>query len=166
MAMMKPKKRQKLCYNCEGEVDLDVIVCPYCASDLREEKPELQRSAFSASASSVKQLNTEHSLYPPQYAEERQEVEDGPIFIEQRPSREPQIHVIEEEEEEVEGARSLLVPIVLLTSGMHLFVLALALLLLSDQGTLILKWDARFWILYLIASAPLMLFGYRSLSKL
>jgi hypothetical protein len=33
---MKPKKRQKLCQNCEGDVDVDVIVCPFCAADLRE----------------------------------------------------------------------------------------------------------------------------------
>ena len=25
---MKPKKRQKLCHNCEGDIDVDVIVCP------------------------------------------------------------------------------------------------------------------------------------------
>lgn len=35
---MKPKKRQKLCYNCDAEADLDVIVCPFCAADLRAEK--------------------------------------------------------------------------------------------------------------------------------
>ena len=35
---MAVKKRQKLCYHCEGEVDLDVIVCPYCAADLRAER--------------------------------------------------------------------------------------------------------------------------------
>ncbi len=35
---MAIKKRQKLCYHCEGEVDLDVIVCPYCAADLRAER--------------------------------------------------------------------------------------------------------------------------------
>ncbi len=35
---MKPKKRQKLCPSCEGEVDLDVIFCPFCGSDLLEEK--------------------------------------------------------------------------------------------------------------------------------
>lgn len=34
---MKPKKRQKLCYHCDGEVDVDVIVCPFCAADLRED---------------------------------------------------------------------------------------------------------------------------------
>lgn len=37
--IMKAKKHQKLCYNCEGEVDLDVIFCPFCGADLLEEKP-------------------------------------------------------------------------------------------------------------------------------
>ena len=163
---MKPKKRQKLCYNCEGEVDLDVIVCPFCAADLREEKPELQRSAFSASVSSVKQLNTEQSLYPPHYAE-REEPE--PRFApEPRYNSDAQISLptIEEEESEPSALRNLLIPIALLTCGMHLFLLAAALFFLSDQGSLILRWDARFWILYLIASAPLMIFGYRSLSRI
>jgi hypothetical protein len=154
---VKAKKRQKLCYNCEGEVDLDVIVCPFCAADLREEKPELQRNSFSAALSSVKQLNTEQSLYPPPYSE-RQPVAEARSYMEQ-----PQIAPVEEEEPT--ALKNMLVPIVLLTCGMHLFILAVALLLLSDQGTLVLKWDARFWILYLIASLPLMVFGYRSLSK-
>ena len=64
---MKTKKRQKLCYNCEGEVDLDVIVCPFCAADLRIEKPEVQRPAYDPNLS-VKNLNTQQSLYPPHYA--------------------------------------------------------------------------------------------------
>lgn len=187
---MKPKKRQKLCYNCEGEVDLDVIVCPFCAADLREEKPELQRSAFSAAASSVKQLNTEHSLYPSSYLEraqhqsdrsamydaksteqearhsyqERDEVQQN-ILVDRQPISDDQIPLIEEEIEPV-SVKNLLAPVVLLTCGVHLFMLAMALLFLSHEGALILKWDARFWILYLIASAPLMAFGYRMLSKL
>jgi hypothetical protein len=40
MKFMKQKKRQKLCHNCEGEVDLDVIFCPFCGADLLEEQPE------------------------------------------------------------------------------------------------------------------------------
>lgn len=63
---MKPKKRQKLCCNCDGEIDLDVIVCPYCAADLREEKPE-QRIA--PPMASVRPLTggqqMSESLYPP-----------------------------------------------------------------------------------------------------
>jgi hypothetical protein len=152
---VKPKKRQKLCYNCEGEVDLDVIVCPFCAADLREEKPELQRSSFSPSVSSVKQMNTEQSLYPSHYPE--------PEMAPPRPV-EQTLPAIEEQEEPT-TIKTLLTPVLLLTSGMHLFMLALALIFLSDHGVLVLKWDAKFWILYLIASLPLLVFGYRSIQN-
>ncbi len=37
--MAKQNKRQKICHNCEADIDLDVIVCPFCAADLREERP-------------------------------------------------------------------------------------------------------------------------------
>ena len=43
LGLMKPKKRQKLCHHCEGEVDLDVIVCPFCAADLREERRRTEK---------------------------------------------------------------------------------------------------------------------------
>jgi hypothetical protein len=155
---VKPKKRQKLCYNCEGEVDLDVIVCPFCAADLRAEKPELQRSSFSPAVSSVKQLYTEQSLYPPTYSEPTHQTFHRPV--------EQVAEMPQEETIEPSAYRSMLGPIALLTCGMHLFTLALALLFLSDHGILLLKWDARFWILYLLASVPLLVFGYKSLTKL
>jgi len=140
---MKPKKRQKLCYNCEGEVDLDVIVCPYCAADLREEKPELQR------VNRVNPMNTEQSLYPPPYSERVAVIQE-------------KIEASVEEKEPSEW-KSVLGPVALFALGVQLFVLGLALLFFSDHGTLILKWDARFWIFYVLTSAPLMYFGYRSL---
>lgn len=61
---MKPKKRQKLCYNCEGEVDLDVIVCPFCAADLRSEKPEQQNPPYPPSAPMKQHDHASQSLYP------------------------------------------------------------------------------------------------------
>lgn len=151
MALMKPKKRQKLCYNCDGDVDLDVIVCPFCAADLREEKPELQRSAFSASVSSVKQLNTEQSLYPPPYSE-RMEVE-----------REPLPTAVMQEEPEPTVLKTDFLPMALFIMGAHLALLAITLLAFSERGVMILKWDARFWLLYLIAAVPLLVYGYRKL---
>ena len=46
MGLMKTKKRQKLCHSCEGEVDLDVIFCPFCGADLLEEKASLEEDPF------------------------------------------------------------------------------------------------------------------------
>jgi hypothetical protein len=153
---MKPKKRQKLCYNCEGEVDLDVIVCPFCAADLREEKPELGRSSFSPSVTSVKQLNTQHSLYSIPYQQEE-------VPTEQHQESTP---LITPQEEEPRATRTLLTALVLFTLGVHLFLLGVLLVIFSDRGTMILKWDASLWFFYIFASVPLLLFGYRYLNRI
>ncbi len=148
---MKPKKRQKLCYNCEGEVDLDVIVCPFCAADLREEKPEQQRSTYNSTAS-VKNMNTQQSLYPPAQAPKAAAPEEAMIE--------------EEEAGEEEGVKNIYAPIVLMTLGAQLLIFGLLMLIFSSHGTLILKWDARFWFFYIFASIPFLIFGYRALSKM
>lgn len=139
-----------MCYNCEGEVDLDVIVCPFCAADLREEKPEQQRSSYNPQ-SSLKNLNTQQSLYPPSHAPKvaPPDVEDA-----------PQVLAVETEEKSIIG------PTLLLALGVQLFLLGALMALFSHGGSLILKWDARFWFIYLFASVPLLIFGYRSLSRL
>ena len=154
---MKPKKRQKMCYNCEGEVDLDVIVCPFCAADLRAEKPEQQRPTYNHSTS-MKNINTQQSLYPPHYAPKTtavvEEEEESPSVEEEPQGMEPQ------EEEE---SKSVLGPTILLTLGSQLLLFGIFMFLFSQKGVFILKWDARMWFLYLLASVPLLIFGYRNL---
>jgi hypothetical protein len=158
---MKPKKRQKLCYNCEGDVDLDVIVCPFCAADLREEKPELNKSAFSPSITSVKQLNTENSLYPSPYGRSIQSEEPAPVAMEEIENQPMPLY----EEKAPAEWKSILPALLSFSLGVQLFLLGVLLVLFSDRGIMLLKWDASFWFLYLFASIPLLLFGYRYLSK-
>ena len=131
---MKPKKRQKLCHNCEGEIDLDVIVCPYCAADLRIEKPIQQRAL--------------PPINPPPLYSQAQEAEESA-----------------QENALLPQANSTVVSHMLLAFGAQLFMLGLLLLLFSHHGALILKLNARYWLFYIVASLPLLIFGYRSLSK-
>ncbi|HEY4254792.1 MAG TPA: hypothetical protein VGM34_00410 [Chlamydiales bacterium] len=149
---MKPKKRQKLCHHCDAEVDLDVIVCPFCAADLREEKPEQQRSA---AASTVKQLHTGQSQPPytptPTYAI-RGLPEEASAEIATQP-------------EEAEVQKSPFTAILLSTLGAQALVLALMMLFFGDNGMLLLKWNAKWWPLYLVGAAPLLFFGMRGLKK-
>lgn len=152
---MKPKKRQKMCYNCEGEIDLDVIVCPFCAADLREEKPEQQRASYNP-AVSVKNLSTQQSLYPPHYAPKAAQPEETALLEES-----PQIAPIDKEE-----AKTIFGPTVLMTLGTQLLLFGILMFLFSSKGVMILKWDARLWFLYIFASIPLLIFGYKSISKL
>lgn len=135
---MKPKKRQKLCHNCEGEIDLDVIVCPFCAADLREEKPE-QR-------------------YSSSYVTQRKEQPAQPLY----PSQEEAIPTAQEEEKQVNP----IYPIAFFTIGVQLCVFSLLMLLFSHQGEVILKWDARFWFFYFFASVPFLVLGGKYLSKI
>ncbi len=151
---MKAKKRQKMCYNCEGEIDLDVIVCPFCAADLREEKPEQQRPTYNPTIS-VKNLNTQQSLYPSQHAA-KAPVPEEPV------NEEPQMALPLPEED----GKSIFGPTILLTLGAQLLLFGIFLCLFSHKGALILKWDARIWFFYVFASIPLLIFGYKSLSKL
>lgn len=166
MRIVKPKKRQKLCHHCEGEVDLDVIVCPFCAADLREEKPEQHKSAFSPAVSSVKQIHTEQSLYPPPYLRTHEE-EPAPTY-----AREPvetqtaPSSLSQEETEEQSSLKPTLLGISLFTLGVHFFLIGLMMFFFSDRGVLILRWNASFWVFYLLASLPLLAFGYRALNKL
>lgn len=150
---MKTKKRQKMCYNCEGAIDLDVIVCPYCAADLREEKPEQQAPSYNPK-NILKNLNTQQSLYPSQKPPERVEAEE-------ETDEEPAEMVSTEEE-----ARDMIGPTVLMTLGAQLLLFGLLMLFFSNKGVMVLKWDARLWYAYVLASIPLLIFGYKSVNKL
>lgn len=157
---MKPKKRQKLCYHCEGEIDLDVIVCPFCAADLREEKPEQIKSIYRSfgGVEKIENHQTSESLYPSPFpvrsdsvAEEILEEEKLVGFEEKAPS---------------DKLSSVICPTILFTLGIQLFVLGMFILLFSHRGIVLLKWDGTLWFLYVLASCPLLYFGYRALSKI
>ncbi len=139
----KLKKRQKLCQNCEGEIDLDVIVCPFCAADLRDVKPEQGWLPFSSPT------QTSQSLYPPK--ERPQDV----------PSPPPEEAAAPEEEH-----KNIIGPTILFTLGVQLALLGFLMLLFSHKGILMLKWDATWWFVYCVASFPFLYFGYKALSKL
>ncbi len=155
---MKPNKRQKLCCNCDGEIDLDVIVCPYCAADLRDEKPEQQRSAHIAG--NVRPLNGGHqmseALYPLPFGQQETNENAPPTEIVQSQVA----PALEEKPNRIVSS------VLLLTVGLQLLLLGFLLVLLSHNGSLTLKWDARLWFLYIFASIPFLIFGYRSLAKL
>ncbi|HAB98589.1 MAG TPA: hypothetical protein DCE71_02055 [Parachlamydiales bacterium] len=157
---MKPKKRQKLCYHCEGEIDLDVIVCPFCAADLREEKPEQIKSIYRSFGGVERTDNheTSQSLYPSPFPTKSEPVleevleEESVAHFEKNPSS--------------DKLSSVICPTILFTLGIQLFVLGMFILLFSHKGIVLLKWDGTLWFLYVLAACPLLYFGYRALSKI
>ncbi len=164
---MKPKKRQKLCHNCEGEIDLDVIVCPFCAADLREEKPEQERSSFNPAANTFGQgretsqsLYPSPPLYPPPHSPKTSKAVPASQPLDDPASVDPPSSVAEEEKKNPFAAT------ILFTLGVQLFLLGLLMLLFSHKGAVVLRWDAAYWFLYCLAGIPLLYFGYKALTKL
>jgi hypothetical protein len=157
---MKPKKRQKLCYNCEGEIDLDVIVCPFCAADLRTEKLEQSQSVYQPFGTPEKLQNqqTSQSLYPSPFASRSEVAQDE--LEEELPFHNP------EETVSNERLSRVIFPTILFTLGIQMFLLGMFILLFSHKGVVLLRWDGTFWFFYVLASCPLLYFGYRSLSKI
>ena len=150
----KLKKRQKLCHNCEGEIDLDVIVCPFCAADLREEKPEQGRSSFNAGQKVVQDQQTSQSLYPSSFPIKPPEA-----------APEPQRQQPEAVQEGAPSTNSF-GPTILFTLGVQLVLLGLLMLLFSHKGMVVLRWNASWWFMYCLAGFPFLYIGYRALSKL
>jgi hypothetical protein len=152
---MKPKKRQKMCGHCEGEVDLDVIVCPFCAADLREEKNEISKPIYNPTAA-LKNLSTQASLYPPHYAP-KAAAPAAAVAEEAAPAT---------ENAEEEPTQMIWGPVLLMTLGAQLLLFGLFMLFFSQNGQLVLKWDARLWFFYILASIPLLAFGYKAVNKI
>ena len=142
---MKPKKRQKLCYNCDAEIDIDVIVCPYCAADLREEGQEQRYSSYATHMD---------QSYPPKASD------SGEVALENS------LEGVEEISDSEEVKSNTLLPTILFTLGIQLCVLSLLMLLFSHKGVVILKWDARYWFVYLLISVPFLSFGLRAMKRL
>lgn len=150
----KPKKRQKLCHNCEGEIDIDVIVCPFCAADLREEKSGQSFSNSIPRAPVFAQdQQTSQSLYPPPFAAKQPaESESSAEAKLSNPAEGP--------------SKNIFAPTVLFTLGVQLVLLGLLMLLFSHKGVVVLKWNAHLWFLFCTAGFPFLYFGFRALSKL
>lgn len=161
ISFMKPKKRQKLCHNCEGEMDLDVIVCPFCAADLREEKPELKRPSYNPSFLQANQ-QTNQSLYPSSYSSKPKEGEQEAV---EEPEMPETVATSPTERSESE-TKNIFGPTIFFTLGVQLFLFGFLMLLFSHKGVVILKWDAHYWFGYVLVSLPFLYFGYKSVSKL
>jgi hypothetical protein len=137
---MKPKKRQKLCSHCDGEVDLEVIVCPFCAADLREEKPERERRLYP----SARILGDEGGISSPLYPEREEEKEEGSTAV-------------------LAPSQNTWMPIIFFTIGIQCVLFGLFTLLFSKSGSVVLSWNASFWFIYCLIGGPLLYFGYQKL---
>ncbi|HSW71807.1 MAG TPA: zinc ribbon domain-containing protein [Chlamydiales bacterium] len=147
--MKPPKKRQKLCQNCDGEVDLDVIFCPYCGADLLEEKQSgSDENSFERSGA---------KLYPPPYSPKK-------TIALNLDAEEPAEKTETEEKQAI--PKNTFWATFLFTLGVQAFLMGLLLFIFSENGVVHLKFDAKMWLFYLVFSIPMLYFGWKAIAHL
>lgn len=146
---MKANGKQKLCWNCEGRVALELENCPYCAVYLGP-APEDDEA--------------EDPIAPPYRLVDApgDQVPASP-YASQEEKRE------EQEEGEIAATSSdikqLIFPMGFLSAGALFALFGFVLLLFSHDGVLTLTWNGNLWYAYLLLALPLLFFGWRSLAK-
>jgi hypothetical protein len=137
---MTANQKKRLCWNCDGTVDVHLSHCTYCGAELLRDQEPLDQMP--------------------------QDEEEEAIFDEEES---PFSNDEEEEEEEHEPARvrqrSLTLPFMLMVPGTLLGLFGLMVWLFSHDGALELRWDASYWYIYVLLSLPLLVFGWRALGR-
>jgi hypothetical protein len=152
---MEQKKRLKMCPHCDGQIDLDALICPYCGRELVMGKKNSEENKNPTDfMSRTTPEETSASLYPPPY--------------------QPKIHDPIEQQEEIlplqetavkqEEKENLLWPTLLFSFGANLLLLGLFLLFFSKQGELLLRWNGHYWFVYLLLGLPIAVLGYKGLN--
>jgi hypothetical protein len=171
---MSQGKRMKLCSSCDGFVDMDVVVCPYCGSDLLKivnPKGDDQ----SAGAQYKKKMSPEEtlsSLYPPPYKPKNIPTSEPDKMLDKAQPASLKINLLEEEqkageEKAKEGSTTTTraLPILLFSLGVNILLIALYLLIFSTNGEIFIRWNASLWYVYFIVGVPLTFVGYKMISK-
>lgn len=155
---MNAKKNTKLCWNCEGELDRHALQCLYCGVNLNTAAEEIKSPASPMTPQAPKFIAPAEPLRPfsyPPYS--KSEVDWATSEQEETDER--------EDLTEAEGGKILSWPFALLLSGIVLTLFALILLLFSTEGVLTLRWNARYWFVYLLLALPLLIFGWKFLKE-
>lgn len=148
---MKAVKR--LCWNCDGNVHLYEMNCPYCGAELASSEASTNPNEPLANAVAADAI--------PQPAFSSYEEES---FI-------PSDEEWNSEEKDIDNSMQAneiasLMPLLLLLPGSLFLIFGLALFLFSDNGFLVFQFNGRYWFVYLGLSFPLMYFGLKQLFPL
>lgn len=136
---MNTKNKKKLCWNCEGSVDVGAERCPFCgvSTDVTPIPGTQPKKAQPA---------------PPKKA-------PAPPYQLKEESAE------ETKESNPFQAATLAISTLLLGTVLTIFSLVLA-LFSNSKGIFTLSWSGEWWYIYLIIALPLLWLGWRTASRL
>lgn len=150
---MSETLKKKLCWNCEGRVSFSQENCPYCGVYL---SPTTEGDGKDA------------NLIPPyKLASVEDEIPSSPFGSKPSaaaPAAEKVLPI--EEERPKDDLRVLIVTMAMLIMGSGLFLFSVVLMLFSDEGSFVLRWQSDNWYIYLLLSLPMLFLGWRYLQNL
>ena len=163
---MSKKNDKKLCWSCEGKVELDAERCPYCGTDLAIAASGVKlgdSSSFSATMAApyaMAQTSMEEPPKPPyvgfnSFTPSNKEWEEAL-------QGDPKVHEKQEESGLLEEKKELFA-LLLLLPGIVFLLFGIALLLFSKEGVFTLRWQQNFSYFYFIGALPLLYLGYKAL---
>lgn len=136
---MGKQEEKRLCWNCDGYVSFDSQSCPYCASELGLSK-------------------LDQTIPEPPYA---------PSSAEFGVTKEEWANALipekKESEESAASDKKELAALLMLIPGISLSLFALMLLFFAKDGVVAFEWKEGFAYFYLLAAAPLLILGFRSI---
>lgn len=144
---MNSDGRRKLCWECGGEVPVEVEQCPFCGATF-----EVKSEPF-YSASSEEEVDSFSTSEPPSPLYQPID-SDAPLSEESEPS-------VKDQE-----SRHQLICLCLLIPGFALLMFGIIMFFFSTEGYLTLKWDASWGMFIFALSALFIYFGARAYKKL
>ncbi len=159
---MDHKKNYKLCPHCDGQIDLDVIACPYCGNDVssvdQEEEEQYYTSYNDRFNQSLSPKETLASLYPPPYQPK--------VFDHSQEGSQEEFKENYQEEKAIENNKEIrFFPVFLLSLGVTFLGFSLLLFFFSKNGTLTLSFNGKLWPVFVFISVLSMYAGLRFFNK-
>lgn len=149
---MGETQKKKLCWNCEGRVSFSQENCPYCGVYL---SPTTEGDGKDA------------NLIPPyKMASVEEEIPAAPYGNKTAATPVTDAAVAVEEDRPKDDIRTLIVTMAMLIMGSGLFLFAIVLMLFSEEGSFVLRWQSDNWYIYLLLSLPMLFLGWRYLQNL
>lgn len=135
-----------MCWSCEGNVPLSAESCPFCGVTLDNVMPSA--------------VGGYKSPYRLAKAEEAEVIPVAPLL-------KGDDSLISEEDAQADQTKQVMLTLGCLSIGIVFLLFGIILFLFSGaDGSLVLRWDAHYWYLYLIIGFPLLIVGWRTLSNI
>ena len=150
---MTTRPKKKLCWNCEGNVNLNEELCPYCGVAVS------QIGLGSKEDDQDSQTETYRIPSSPYAQNDEDEIKKNLKEFKENSS----VASIADSDDQT---RPIVITMALMMTGGVFFLFGWVLLLFASHGYLQLRWSDDYWYIYILLALPMLFFGIRNLQNL